>query len=576
MEDFLKHIKEFLSRKHKPKEVEELEHITIHATQGIFPEMLFKERAPYQSEKEFDYLKANYRTKSHPVWIRFIGANQRIWADQNWSLDVPDYPNKQDNPFLYLYQNYPTFGSLEAYFRQVVSTEKHRDANAVMVIKPHEIPTKENENGERVIDDTINIKPICFIYNCDKIVCNNDELFIALTDEKSEVDFGGKKVKEGKVFEAYDFNFIYKIIQVGKKNEDNYITQVYWQHDLGYLPCFTLKGIPKQCGSKITYSSFFTGALAPLDQVLLDNSYLTAIKAGHAFPQKWEYADECDYTTDSGACVNGKIITEHGEETCPKCNGSGKKGSIFGTYKVKTPTSTDPTQVGIPPFGYVAPDPQILEFLQKQIDSNMSLAESILNISSSDSSVKGNETALGKQIDREELFSMLLLTSNQIFELFQTSIKTITEMAYGLDTDYIQINPPRTFTIRTDLDITTEISLAKEKNLPLFVLVMLMKEYLQIRFNNSDYANRVLEIVFYVDRLAVMSNLEIAQQRLSNSVLNYEVILHTSIYNFIDEEIKKDKDFINKELEVIKNVLLQKAIAIDLQTKPKTNVDDFA
>jgi hypothetical protein len=574
MEDFLKHIQEFLSRKEKSCEIQEMEHISIHATQGIFPEKLFKERAPYQSEKEFDYLKANYRTKSHPVWIRFIGANQRIWADQNWSLDVPDYANKEDNPFIYLYKNYPKFDSLEAYFRQVVSTEKHRDANAVLVVKPLEIPTKEVD-GEHVIDDAVNIRPFCQIYNCDKIVVNEEHYFMALTSEKSIVQYGGREVKEGKVFEAYDLNYIYKIIQVGKKNEDKYEVQIYWQHDLGYLPCFTLKGIPKQEEKKITYSSYFTGALAPLDQVLLDNSYLTAIKAGHAFPQKWEYADECDYTTDNGSCVNGLVITEHGTETCPKCNGSGKKGSVFGTYKVKTPTSTDPTQVGIPPMGYVAPDPQILNFLQEQIDSNMMLAESILNIASSDSKVKGNETALGKQIDREELFSMLLLTSNQLFDLFQNAIKTITEMGYGVGTDYIQINAPRTFTIRTDLDITTEISVAKEKNLPLFVLVMLMKEYLQIRFNNSDYANRVLEIVFYVDRLAVMSNLEIAQQRLSNSVLNYEVILHTSIYNFIDEEIQKDKEFINKELPVIKDVLLQKAIAIDLQTKPKTNTDEF-
>ena len=39
--------------------VENMEAIRIHAEKGVFPERLFKAKSPNQTDKEFDYLKAN-------------------------------------------------------------------------------------------------------------------------------------------------------------------------------------------------------------------------------------------------------------------------------------------------------------------------------------------------------------------------------------------------------------------------------------------------------------------------------------------------------------------------------------
>ncbi len=48
---------------------------------------------------------------------------------------------------------------------------------------------------------------------------------------------GGQEVMEGIVFELYDDNSIYIIEQIGEMAEWKFNVELYFKHNLGYIPC---------------------------------------------------------------------------------------------------------------------------------------------------------------------------------------------------------------------------------------------------------------------------------------------------------------------------------------------------
>jgi hypothetical protein len=506
-----------------------------------------------------------------------MGFENRIWNDQNWAIAWPEHDSlttsEEETPEAYVQNQYPVFGSLETYYKNIVTPTKEKDANALMVHKPYYIPTKTNEENELIIDEGQLIKPIAFIYGCEHVVGFLDgEYALVRTHEKSLVQWGNGAERSGLVFEFYDRNTIWKIIQVGKKVDYKFDILPYWVHNLGYAPFKKLKGKPLYKETELLYQSHFMAAIEQMDDILLDSSYLRAIKAGHAFPHKWEYVDECEFNNGESICRNGKIITEGSEVDCPKCSGTGKSNSSspLGVYQMRLPTRNDDSTKGIapPPFGWVSPDPAIMEFLRKEIDSNEAKALSILNLVSN-TDVKGGETALGKQIDREESFSFILSISNQIFELFEFSHKVILQMRYGASVGLPEISYPKNFAIRNEVELTEELANAKAKGLPEIALRKILQEYLITRFNTQEEAMKAVDLTFYADRLICLSTQEIAQKKIGGTIANYEDILHTSIYYFIANATSSDPLFFENTLEEQKTIIVQMAKDKELEITPK-------
>lgn len=554
--------------------------ISVHSQIDIFPEELFRERAPNQSEKEFNYIKATFKKPTtFPIWHRFKAAINRIWNDQNWSIkwssNVP-LTASTDTPQNYIEKEYPCYGSLESYYKSIVTPRKQEDANAVIGHKPFFIPIKVNGENEIVLDENQRVKPYACIYSSEQVWGFIDSLYsLVLLKEKSQIIHGNGKVNEGLVFEFYDDQNIWRIIQVGRKNEYQFQLFLYWNHALGYLPVTKLKGLPIQKENDILYQSHFFAAIDAMDDIILDESYLRTIKAGQAFPHKWEYVDDCDYHNEYGHCISGRIKMDRGEGVneydCPRCHGTGKSrsSSPLGVYQIKAPTRSDDSSKDIetPPFGWEAPNPDIMNFLRTEIDINELKALSVLSLTSS-SKVKGSETALERMIDRDEQFSLISTISNQTFDLFEFSTKVILEMRYGTGVELPIITQPRNFAIRNEQDLTMEISQAKQNGLPDIAIRNLLLEYLQTRFNAQEEATKMINAAFYSDRLVSLSSLEVAQKKLSGAVSNWEDILHTSVYTFIAELIVDDPEFLNKDLETQRMALEEKAKIKDAEINP--------
>lgn len=558
--------------------VEYEERISVHSEIGEFPHVLFKKRAPNQTEEEFAYIKENHKTITFPIWSRFIGVLNRIWSDQNWAISWPQGSEDLQN---YLSNYVPKYDNYESYFKNIITPLKQRDANALLCIKPYEIPLKKDvkgnplvdEKGNAYIDDQQLISPYPYIVESEDVIAySSGQYALVVLEEKSVVKYGNGTLKCGVIMEFYDKNTIYKIVQVGKKTDWEFQIGVYWTHNLGYLPAWKLKGIPLLKGNDILYQPHFMCAIESLDSALLDNSYLMAIKAGAAFPHKWEYVNECEYTDGDSSCSNGKIYKDGNMTNCPSCGGSGNhKPSVLGVYQIKMPSRTDDSAKGLqlPPFGWESPKFDPMAFLRSEIELHKNESLSILNLQNSTTNAQGGDTALGKIIDREELFSFILSISNQLFELFEISGKAIAQMRYGPAIVLPSISYPKNFSIRNENDITAEIAQAKTAGAPDIAIRALLVEYMNIRFNTDLNTTKITDIVFVADKIITLSSAEIAQKILSGTVAKWQDILHTSIYSLISESMQEDPGFFDLEMNEKVTLLENKAKEMLLEISPK-------
>jgi hypothetical protein len=276
-----------------------------------------------------------------------------------------------------------------------------------------------------------------------------------------------------------------------------------------------------------------------------------------------------------GSCNNGFLEhPENGRIRCMSCGGTGKsKPSVMGVYQIRMPSRHDDTTKDLPtpPAGFFAPDTTILDFLRNEIDKNKNNAMQILNLSST-TDAQGSETALGKMVDREDAFAMIMGISNQLFELFENTIKCLLDFRYGQDAPnyYPTVNYPKNFNIRSEAELTAEIATAKQFNLPEIAYRNMVIEFMSRRFSDNELDNKLLNIAFYTDRIIMLSSLEIAQKKASGSIANWEDILHTSIYQFIAEQMSIDVTFLDKTLEEQKTILVDIAKAKDAEINPNT------
>jgi hypothetical protein len=540
--------------------------IAVHSDEDVFPEDLYINRSPNQTQKELDYMRANHKAITYIVWDKFTSAIARIWNDKNWSIQnwgKVDSKFNDASPQAYFEKYYPVGGSLEEYYKDIVTDTKEKDPNAVLVHYPQEIPTVENSDGSLSFDESIMINPIAHIYGCERVIDFKEGNFCLIElPEKSPVKKADKTVIEGLMYEFYDQVAIYKVNQVGEKEDYNFEVILYYRHDLEFLPCTKLKARPKVKDRNILYKSHFAPACEHLDLALLDNGYLTVSKARHAFPKWWEYATKCEYQDNDGICDRGIIRTSSGKDhVCPSCNGSGFARSLspFESIQIPVPDSLNPTQLQGTPGGFIQPDIESPRFLREEIDKHIANGAAILNLSDSSSDVKGSDTALGKQIDREQMFSFLLKISGQVFSLFEFSLMTIQKMRYGKNAEPPTLAYPKNFAIRNEEDLTSEIAAAKEKGMPDIIIRELIEEYLSTRFSAQENIKDVIDLVFFTDRLATLSSLEIANKKASGSIANWEDILHTSIYSFIEHQISLNENFMELSNEERYTILVDKA-----------------
>lgn len=538
--------------------VELWEDVKIHSRGVVFPEKLFGKKAPNEDEAMYEYRKSIYEAITKPDYRKGCNNYNRVFNPQNYSIEGwgnNENEFKNNTAESYFLDAFPYDDSIIAYFRSVVKSAKLEDPNGVIAlwIENYEQPDTELREATGKI------------YNCDQVITYEKDHVILMSDEKSVVKYYNKDAQIGFVFYVYDDTYIYQIRQTGNFSDYEFEINVYFVHGLGYMPVQKLKGVEVEKG---LYQSHVYDAVPPLNDILFDNSTLQASKISHAYPIKWEVADDCD----NPSCVNG-YVKEYDDSqhehlaTCPICKGSGKSGhNPLGVYTIKRINQGQDadSQIPTPPAGFIAMDSAILEFLRSEIDRNCSKSFSFLGVDISTTNAKGSDTALGKIIDREDLFSALLDFSNEIWDLLEFTIDFCGKVRYGVNTFVMPtIKKPTNFTIRTEEDITKEYKEASENNLPDAIKSSMLDQYQNVRFGSDGQLKDILTLKQLIDRLYLKSSDEIAKLKALNLCYGWECVLHDSFDTLILQKVKEQPDYLSKDWKEIQTDMITMSKALE-------------
>jgi hypothetical protein len=529
--------------------VNQRKRIKVHAEIDVFPYKLFKHRAPNQNEEEDEFLRKNYKNTTHPVFVDYMSVVTTGLNDYNWSIE---YPQNSESYVEYIHNGIKGFTSLDGYVKQIIPTTKAKDPNGVVTFTV--APNLVEIDGELRVDDTENLKPQPIYYKCDNVVAWSDNYAMLESHEKSVVEYYGKMQRVGRVFYYYDTEYIYKIIQKGKLIDNVFDIIPIFKHDLGYLPCEKLKGVPTilEDGS-IYYTSPFYYAVDLLDWSLTYSNYLNVSVANSAFPFRIMVGDACDFQNEAGKCFNGKWISNDGSGGghCPDCHGSGMKVRVspMGTYLLRPKQGQDDGDTSFKnPVEYVSPDREILDFVKELAKQYFNDARSILHIHSSNSEVKGSEemTATGMAIDQKAKFAFVQPISDQDFDIYQFYLDLFADLR---GEEAAKLTYPKTFDFLTEADILNDIAVARASGAPAVIIHALIYQFIDRRFHSEGEKAKAIEVLIAADRLLTLSNDDIIKRKAQGAVDNWEIVLHDSGLKFINELILADPNFLELELE---------------------------
>jgi hypothetical protein len=122
-----------------------------------------------------------------------------------------------------------------------------------------------------------------------------------------------------------------------------------------------------------------------------------------------------------------------------------------------------------------------------------------LDVSRTD--VRGGETALGKLIDREALFSFLLDVSETVFDLIEWAMDGLGRLRYGDLWEKPLLHRPRSFAIPDAAQLSAELSEARTKKLPKAYQRLLLEELLASRFSLDEKGEARRRLLLYADSL---------------------------------------------------------------------------
>jgi hypothetical protein len=297
-------------------------------------------------------------------------------------------------------------------------------------------------------------------------------------------------------------------------------------------------------------------------------------KFSHAFLQKWEYVDECDTCNGTGETEEAIGFEEKVAIACSSCGGSGTK-RMFGpmsVYQVQAPnrfTSETETKINIPPAGFIDVKHEILEFLNKQVITNIQMAFELLSIDvMNNEKISGRETATGKAIDREELYSFLLRFANTVFDDFEFAIDTIGSMRYGSEWQMPAVRYPQNFEMRTDAELTEEI-----KHAPNFSRAMLAQQYLETRFPIQEAKSAIMKLSVQVDPYFNLDPKDVLSLVASGIAEKWKAVMHFEIEAIIKGLVEESEGFLDLPMLEQKAIIEARAKEMTPQAQQGLSVD---
>lgn len=532
------------------------ERIKIHSETGCFPEQLFKNRYPNQTDKEFEYMKSNYKQNTLPVFVDYISTITRPFSDGNWNIEyseeTPAFIKSKETFQEYVEVDIEVVKSLKDFVKGLLPTLKSVDANGVIAVKPEAIYTITDDAGETFIDDSRLLHPQPYYYPTLQVLSDiayDDDYFILESTEKSKVTYDGMTVKRGHIFEVYDEDTIWRVEQVGKFTDYKFQIYEYYRHGSGRIMATRLKGIPQYLNGSYLWQSPFMYACDLLDLALINANYLQCSLANTMFPYRVMIGNKCDYKEKDSdgnfwACDGGRIFSGGSYHECSSCHGTGLKDRVSPTG-VMLLNPSDMNSEGDVKFSgkameYVSPETAASEFVMKKIESDLSKAYEVIKAKRMTQATglgldPARGTATESILDVKAQYAAVKLFADQAFAIYDFLLSAIGIQRYGNKFSKPVLISPTSFDFNTEADYLNQITAATNAKVPPSVIAKLIAKYLETIYYNQKKTAKIYDLISVTDRLFVLSQDDILMKLNKNLVQPWEVVLHDSALQFVEQ-----------------------------------------
>lgn len=522
-----------------------------HILHGYFPEEVFRHRAPNASDKEMEYMRHNFKQVTLVVYADAENTIKRALSDSNWTVIYGDDAEQVDEAVKmglseYINTGIKEHGSVADYVRSIVLRLKAVDPMGLVVVRPDALPVVAQDDGTMVIDPDGALQPMPHYVDCTKVYgFSLDRWYLYLTDERSEVRRGDRTERVGLVLHLVDDTWFYRIEQTGKAEDFAFEVVQWWEHGCGFPPASHLKGTPIVDDGGQRWQSFYLPAVEPLDQVLLDSSYLQASKAKVAFPHMVVLDDPCSYMdqTTGAACFNGTLEwTADGEVkrmTCPSCKGSGSQARLgpLGEVRVRQKTTGEggaEAKVG-DALTFVSPPTETLTFLREEIEYNLRQARNLLHLHSEAPIVGGDApTATQVGVDVRATQAFVAPIANQVLDLTEFIIDCIGAERYAERYPGVTITRPSTYDVRTETDLIAEFKVATT-TMPPPVAEGILWQYIKARYGHSPDQLKTWQTIAAADTIFATNTATIQQLLAQRIIEPWQVALHQQSFAIYDQ-----------------------------------------
>jgi hypothetical protein len=397
------------------------------------------------SEEELNYVKENYRNPVMVVFNKALTEFKKIFNEKNFEFEI------QDEEILNYFNDYEIFD----FFKNIYTDGEIIEPESVLTFHIKEAPI--SEDGRIIQNERIPIHP--YIVSPEKIIYKDKTTLIF--EVKGENKYNYIKIEEGLTYSYYSFNDV-----VRDREVPPVITiQIPFEGQF-WRPVDGIKVIEN---NELHIKSYFDKATPKLKDIIFNSIDRSIIEARFNYPQAWRYADTCNECSGEGECTDVVDDTVC-QVQCKSCKGSGFKNepSILRTLQVPFPRQGIDTGIAPPFAGFLTPPTEPQKYLTERIEKDLEMVFDWLNVSYSNTNVKGSETALGKMIDREERYSTLSLFTQDML----TSMQWFTKMWEGLmfGTESINVSANFDFKVVSLTEQNATYTELLKEGAPLYIL----------------------------------------------------------------------------------------------------------
>lgn len=511
---------------------------------GIYPKELIDERRPSESEAVREYRKLIWKSITKTEFGKVITCLNKIRRSAEWSIKfdetVDAIKSLPDGETLaeYMETKFPRFGNFTTWIFDVLLRAYCVDANAVVAVMPLQETVAQNQF----------IDPYPFIFFSDQVVDFVEGEYAVLKSRNKTTFTENKTVKQGDIYYVLNTVRIERYDQVS--SDGRY--QLAWEyvHNMQLLPVVKTKGVLlEEKNEALIYESKLAAMLPRLDEAVREYSDLQAEVVQHIFSEKWEYTqEECTVCKGRGGHKEG---VNDPYVTCDACKGTGaKQRGPYTTLLIKAPMAgLEPTDIPMPPIGYVQKQIDIAKLQDERIDKHIYKAFSAVNMEFL-AETPMNQSGIAKAVDRDELDTFLNSIGEGLVNVADSVMYFSNEYRNALAVPSLEkriellpiISVPEKFDVLSTSFLEGELKSAKENNLNPAIVNAMEIEYANKKFSADPKVRDKVTLVLSLDPLAGVSE-EDKMVRLSNGGITKEsYIISCNLNDFISRAVDEMGD----------------------------------